>query len=139
MSSSNPLTLSIYTSFFNKVITIVISKTMKAFKFLMFMIRCSNHIKLINIWKEEKEGVDVSCVKSFWETEDLSLLLVHPLSKLSKKTLSIFHSWVVSNQTGLKDVKLTNDTIKEKRLTYINIYYDAFLFSDNLVNHYVNF
>jgi len=64
---------------------------------------------------------------------------VCPLSKLSKETLSIFHLQVISNQMELKDVELINDTIKEKRLTYINIYYDAFLFADSLVDHYVNF
>ena len=75
----------------------------------------------------------------FLETEDLSLSLVRPLSKLSEETPSIFHSRVVLNQTELKDAELTNDTMKEKKLTYTNIYYDAFLSFDSLVDHFVNF
>ena len=89
--------------------------------------------------EKEEEGVDVSHTKFFWETEDLSLSLVHPLSKFSEKTPLIFHLRVVPNQTGLKDAELTNDTMKEKRLTYINIYYDIFLSFDSLVDYYVNF
>ncbi len=64
---------------------------------------------------------------------------MRPLSKLSEETPSIFHSRVVSNQTVLKDAELIDDTMKEKRLTYINVCYDAFLFADSLVDHYVNF
>ena len=64
---------------------------------------------------------------------------MRPLSKLSEETPSIFHSRVVPNQTGLKDAELIDDTMKEKRLTYINVCYDAFLFADSLVDHYVNF
>ena len=45
----------------------------------------------LTVYGEKEEGIDVSCAKFFWETEDLSLLLVRSLSKLSKETLLIFH------------------------------------------------
>ncbi len=62
-----------------------------------------------------------------------------PLSKLSEETPLIFYTQVVPNQMELKDIELINDTMKEKKLTYTNIYYDAFLSSDSLVDHFMNF
>ena len=51
-SSSNPSISSTGTSPSSKIITVAVLKIMEAFEFLILTTRCSNHIKLVKIWRE---------------------------------------------------------------------------------------